>query len=280
MVLLTNLQANLGNRDEVVSLRAELRMVQINEVTAREEVGVNRGVISSLLIDNMRLGTTLKNNETVIEMLKAEVNVWREKALMIPGKDSAIAKLHNDVAGRDAEIAGLTARISGLEGVLATKSAECLERANLAQASVDALKVERKRKKPSEYDVHPDVIANEKQRAEAAGMLSERDKKYDADEELMLARHGYALAGYLSHGRWKCGCGGRGGSRAFVEGCRDPYNVEKCSLIQCKCFKFTCLKSDTERLEAHFNKICTWYKHGDLYYAGTTRYVKASEFKK
>jgi hypothetical protein len=87
-----------------------------------------------------------------------------------------------------------------------------------------------------------------------------RLRMHDADQGAMLAGHGLRLASPMPHGRWRCGCGNRGGDRAFVLECADPYRESLCRWIECKCGRFRCdKKAERAALEAHFNEVCGFF---------------------
>lgn len=109
---------------------------------------------------------------------------------------------------------------------------------------------------------------SKKRRAQPLGLPDDDEhtrsllRMHDADQGAMLARHGLRLAFPMPHGRWRCGCGFRGGNRAYVLECADPFRASSCRRIECKCGGFKCDKTDLATLEAHFNEVCGFFDEG------------------
>jgi hypothetical protein len=199
--------------------------------------------------------------ELTLKCSAVEASLAAEKALA-----SAQAAM---LAAKDKELARLRAGNQCLEEVLKAKEAA-------HHATIASLHADRKRKPESDEEENDGTDPAVDQRAydlqDARARAKEMATMHDADQDVMLARHGFKLGCAMTYGRWRCGCG-QGGNREFVKECFDPFQERLCSMIECKCGEFKCEKTNTRALERHFNTVCGFFDDGELLGGGQMRPV-------
>ncbi len=178
---------------------------------------------------------------------------------------------------RDKELRTQAAILAANEKELARLRAgnQCLEEAMKA-ATMASSQGNRKRKPESDGEENDGSDPAVDQRAydlqDARARAKDAATMHDADQGVMLAKHGLKLGCAMTYGRWRCGCG-QGGNREFVKECFDPFQEQLCSTIECKCGEFKCEKTNTGALERHFHTVCGFFDDGELLGGGQMRPV-------
>ena len=192
---------------------------------------------------------------------EATANRERVLALLLGGAAASVeSKERNAEAGlvvaetaREKRLGDLLVEQRQRANRLDEERAAAVERARLLEENAKATS---KKRRARDDEVQPLGLPDDDEHTRSLLRM------HDADQGAMLARHGLRLAFPMPHGRWRCGCGFRGGNRAYVLECADPFRASSCRRIECKCGEFRCDKTDLAALEAHFNEACGFFDEG------------------